>query len=345
MKKIILSIFTIGLFTIKTNAQGNDGFESILFAAKGDAGKMVNAYVSPAMKGLIFGMNGGWYHTAKVHKKLGFDLTIGANLSFIPEKDEVFNIANLGLTTVSSTSKTAATVAGSETIEAPMTVNTTIKGEKVSANFNMPGGIKEDLPVNAVPAPAIQIGLGLPYKLEVMARFVPKVGSEDVKGGLFGIGVKKEITSWFGPLDKLPLHVSLLGAYTNMNVDYTIIDDSTTDNIVVRNGNAEFNLNSYTVQAIASLNFPIINIYGGVGYGGGNSKIAVNGEYELTYNANGGGTVTSDPLVNPINEKFSAGSFRTTLGARISLGFFKIFGDYTFQEYNTANVGIALSFR
>ena len=341
MKKFPLLVAAFFAFTTTMKAQ-NQGFESIIFAAE-DAGKLAGAYVNPAMKGLILGMNGGWYHTAKVHKKLGFDITIGANASFIPSEDETFNIADLKLSRVRSTATTAATVAGSENIKAPMTINTTIQGQNVSANFTMPGGIKEDLPLKAVPAPAVQVGVGLPYKLEAMVRFVPKVGSSNVKGQLFGLGLKKEITSWFGPLDKLPLHVSLLAAYTNMTVDYNI-KQSSTGNLRTNNGKAEFKLNSYTVQAIASLNFPIINFYGGIGYGGGNANIGVLGEYDLIYNVNGGGTIT-EKVNDPIKEKFNAGSFRSTIGTRLSLGFFKIFADYTFQSYNTVNAGIAFSFR
>ena len=54
--------------TITTKAQE---LESILLAAQEDANKLTEAYMNPGMKGLIYGMNSGWYHTAKVHKKLG----------------------------------------------------------------------------------------------------------------------------------------------------------------------------------------------------------------------------------------------------------------------------------
>ena len=36
------------------------------------------------MEGFINAMNGGWYHTAKVHKKLGFDIS-----KFCKPKSEV----------------------------------------------------------------------------------------------------------------------------------------------------------------------------------------------------------------------------------------------------------------
>ena len=50
-------------------------------------------------------------------------------------------------------------------------------------------------------------------------------------------------------------------------------------------------------------------------------------------------------ISDPLTSKFDASGFRTTGGVRLSLGFFKIFGSYTLQEYNTANLGVAFSFR
>jgi hypothetical protein len=50
-------------------------------------------------------------------------------------------------------------------------------------------------------------------------------------------------------------------------------------------------------------------------------------------------------VTDPINLNFDTKGLKTTLGTRISLGFFKLFADYTLQEYNTITAGIAFSFR
>lgn len=339
MKKITLSLITLLAFTFNTKAQ--NGPEGILFADSEDTNRLTNAYMKPAMKGLIYGMNNGWYHTAKVHKKFGFDISIGFSGSIIPSKDEIFSLSNLKSINLPTGNLTSATVAGSEDDGSNATVTFEENGITYTGTFSMPGGVKESLPLNAVPTPAIQASLGLPFKSDIIVRFVPKVGSDDVKGNLFGIGLKKEITSWFGPLDKLPLHVSLLAAYTTMGVDYTITDEDSSDNIDIQNGKVNFDLNSYTVQAIASLNFPFINIYGGVGYTGGSSTLDMTGTYTLSYNA----SLNQRTLTNPLDLDFNANGFNATIGTRLSLGFFKIFGSYTMQEYNSVNAGIAFSFR
>ncbi len=345
--KVMKKITLLMLLCFITQFSKAQELESILLAAREDANKLTEAYLNPSMKGFIYGMNGGWYHTAKVHKKLGFDITIGANLSTVPSKDEIFNLTALNLTSVSSSSTTSPTVAGSGD-GAMLNVSTEIQyqgnTQTVSTSFEMPSGVKDDLPLNAVPTPAVQVSIGLPFKLDATVRLVPEVGGDDVKGKLFGIGLKKEITSIFGPLDKLPLHVSLLGAYTTMDVNYTMNQQFFTGN----NQISEFQLNAFTAQAIASLNFPIINVYGGVGYSGGKSTLKMLGDYNLQYTVNGGaldGQQIEVEVTDPINMDFKTSGFRATLGARLSLGFFKIFGDYTLQEYNTISAGIAFSFR
>ena len=80
-KKINLFLFIIFYSTLYSQE-----LETILLA-KDDAQKLTKAYLNPSFKGLIFAMNNGWYHTAKVHKKFGFDISIGANFANIPSKE------------------------------------------------------------------------------------------------------------------------------------------------------------------------------------------------------------------------------------------------------------------
>ena len=355
MKKHIL-IF-ISLLSLTYNAKAQDGFENIFLADAKDANKLIEAYFTPAMEGFIYGMNNGWYHTAKVHKVLGFDLTVGLNAVMAPSSKEMFNISSLGLTSVTSSSTSASTFTGSNstttfTASRNVTINdpsSPANGQSrtVTANFETPGGITGDLPLSAIPAPVIQLNIGLPFKMEAMVRFFPetKIGDDGGKTSMYGIGLKKEITSWFGPLDKLPLHVSVLAAYTSMNLNYGFANQ-TTGALQMNNASADFELRAYTVQAIASLNFPVINVYGGIGYSSGSSKFKMKGTYigEFNYTEAGQKFYHSETLTTPDME-FDVSGIKTTIGARFSVLFFKIFADYTLQEYNTINAGIAFSIR
>ncbi|WP_339659205.1 DUF6588 family protein [uncultured Polaribacter sp.] len=343
MKKYIL-IF-IGVFTIAFHCAAQDNFENILLADKSDSQKLLQAYFAPGMEGLINGMNNGWYHTAKVHKTLGFDFSFGANLATVPTEKELFTIAALGLSqNISSTSSTASTFVGPDQTT-NFTVKTTIDGNNVSADFSTPGGITGDLPMSAIPAPILQFSLGLPGDIEVMARFIPTIGfgEDDGEANMFGVGLKKEITSWFGPIDKLPLHVSLLAAYTKMDVSYNINVDNA--NLTVTNGLTKFDLSAFTVQAIGSLNFPIINVYGGFGYSSGSSNLKISGQYVGKFTDDTTQQTRTKTLEIPSDFNFESKGLRTTAGLRLSLGFLKIFGAYTLQEYNTFTLGAAISIR
>lgn len=351
MKKLILVLICV--FALSNNAKAQDGIENILFADLADANKLTEAFLSPAARGFTYGMNNGWYHTAKVHSLFGFDITIGGNVSLVPKESEKFDVNSLNLSNkITQNPSTTPTVLGEDNavtnafeVTIPANSDPNINNgvhPELRRNFTMPNGYKNDLPLNGVPTPAVQISMGLPWQLEASLRFLPEVGNDETKGKLLGLGLKKEITSWFGPIEKLPLHVSILGAFTTMNVT-SIIDDPSGNDINITNGLAELKLNSYTIQAIASLNFPIINVYGGFGYVSGNSTLKLGGRYELQY---------SDGLVNytrtlndPLNLNYDVSGMRATLGARLSLGFFKVFGSYTLQEFNTANLGVAFSFR
>ncbi|WP_299012183.1 DUF6588 family protein [uncultured Polaribacter sp.] len=347
MKKIILTLSGVFLLTVNTKAQ--NGFENALLSDARDAKNLIQAYFQPGMEGFINAMNSGWYHTAKVHKKFGFDISIGASAALVPSEKEMFNIVSVlgSNSNITSNSATASTFAGPSN-STRMSVNRNINGQDVSAEFDFPGGVTGDLPVNGVPAPIAQLSVGLPWKMEAMVRVIPKIdlGEDEGTVNMLGFGIKKEITDWFGPLDKTPLHVSLLAAYTTMNVDYEI-GDVNTDVLEVRNGLTNFNLTAFTAQAIASLNFPIINIYGGVGYNSGSSSFEMTGDFQGVYQTGlpSPNNTVRQRLLIPSNLNFESNGFMTTAGLRLSLGFLKIFGSYTIQEYNTANLGIAISIR
>ena len=131
-----------------------------------------------------------------------------------------------------------------------------------------------------------------------------------------------------------------------MTVSYEI-GDITSGPIRTENALAEFDLNAFTLQAIASVNFPFINVYGGFGYNRGSSSFNMSGNYNGVFETGlptPNNTITQ-VLVLPSNLDFNSNGMTATIGTRLSLGFFKIYGSYALQEYNTANLGVAFSFR
>lgn len=334
-RKLIICLCFLGSI-FSTKAQS--GFEEVIKGGTNDAKKLLTGYFAPAMEGMIFSINNGWAHTAKVHKVLGFDISIGVTGSIFSEEHNNFTVENLEqFNQASGKSYTGSTLVGDDDGGTLI-----LEKDGQTITVDMPGSLVKDLnlPIKILPLPVVQLNVGLPFKTEALIRFVPEtdLGDEGGKVKMYGIGLKKEITSWFGPLDKLPLHVSILGAYTSLKLNY-LFGDSTSDDFTIEKGSADFDLTAYNVQAIASLNFPFINLYGSVGYSSGESNFKMGGNYHFD---KGG---ANEERITPPDFAFSASGFKTGGGVRLSLGFLKIFADYTFQEYNMVNLGVALSIR
>ena len=356
-KPIIFSFVFFVVISIKAQVDFQNSpnstlaFGNILLAGD-DASLLAENYLKPSVIGLISGMNSGWYSTAKTHKKFGFDITIGFNASFVPLKDQMFDFASTDYNYISVADgySELPTVLSDNESETIFNVSIpALSGDYKVGSFTMPGGVAKDLPINAVPTPFVQLGLGLPYRTEVNLRYVPDLNYDSkVNGSSIGIGVQHDLTQYLGILGKLPYSISIMGAYSKSNIEYAI-DKNLSNQISVTDGNAIFNLDTWTVQALGSLNLRVFTIYAGVGYNYGTSNFNVNGDYTLSYrlqdsNQNSVGTIIEN-ISDPINLSFSSSGSRATIGTRFNLLFFKIFADYTIQEYNTASAGVAFSIR
>lgn len=331
----------------------SQNLESILLAA-GDANQLINHYIEPALKGLTYSANGGWYNTAETHQKFGFDIAIGGNVALVPDEDQTFLFNPSDYTFLSTTtqnSQNLPTVLGQDGNSNIIDVRVPIgDGTFKVASFEMPGGVLEDLPASAVPAPLIQVALGLPTKTDVKLRFVPNLNYDDrVDASLFGIGLQHDISQYIPTMEESPLSLSVFGSFTTTKTEYELINALGANNVTVTNGVAAFKLNTWTAQAIGGVNLKVVNFYAGAGYSSGNSSIQLLGDYVLSYDIEdeAGNTIgsVSESLNDPLDLTANTGGVRGTVGMRINLSVFKIFADYTLQEYNTITAGIAVSIR
>ena len=315
----------------------------LLLLANDDASLLMGKYMSPVMDGMLFSLNNGWYHTAKTHKKLGFDITLNVNASIVPSasKSFQFNPNDYEYLNLESGSSTIQTVMGDNN-NSEIGVRIPEANNYKVAKFTIPDGIGEDLPLNAVPSPMIQASIGLPSNTDLSIRYLPSINTDDIEGNLIGFGIKHNLMQYFGALDKLPLNLAVFGGFTMLNTTYNIEE---INGLSGNNQEVTFKLNAFTIQTIASLDFPLITIYGGLGYDKGTSTLKLKGTYELEYEIESTNTTSTESVTNPINMDFDASGARGTLGLRLNLGFFKIYGDYTVKDYNTVSAGVAFSFR
>ena len=341
MKFLIFSILTLSLSVTSVNAQLFDGIENILLTSTEDARILAEGYTAPIGKTLTYALNSGWATSAKTHKKLGFGLTIGGAAPFVPDVDQVFTPT--GLTSLSVPSGSLSTVFGEGgDQELNFSFSESVLGNEIEyeGKLSFPGGLKDELPLGTVPAPIVQASVGVVFDTDLLVRFIPTMEMQGSTFSLTGFGLKHNIMQYFGPLDKLPLNVSVLAAISKASFEYDLSDSTFGGNST--NRKMTFEADTFTIQALASIDLPIISAFAGLGYNAGDSQFNVSGDYSIDYGITGIGPRI---LKDPISIASDASGVMGIVGARLNLLFLKIFANYTIQEYNTLTAGISFNFR
>ena len=330
--------FILFLFPLLTFAQS--GFESILLAAESDAKKIFKGYMTPLMKGSIYSSNSGWFNTAKVHNKLGVDLTLKLNSSFVPANDQVFSITDLEY--ITSTAQDLPTIIG-ENRKEELIITIPADGiyPEIQTTILAPNGIKNKVPLGGVPAPVLQLGVGLPFNSEVIVRYSPEYHRRGIDMSLKGIGIKHDLMQYFKIVDKIPINISAFASFSKMKIDYDIQSFSSIEGT---GQISKFNLNNYNLLMLVSFDAPFLNFYGSFGYSGGNSTFKMLGEYNLKYSTQNNIPV-SKKLIDPVDMNFDVSDFQTSFGIKYKFLIFSASVDYTFQDYNTLSAGMSVNFR
>src|ERR1044071_3798862 len=251
-------------------------------ASVADAKYLSEGYISPMMKAVGYGMNQGWYNTAKPHKFPGFDLTLSVNPVFVPSADKIFHVDNSKMTSVylsqdingnnpGPTGKgDVPTVLGKDKV----TTTYTTKGLP-SGSFNGPDGIG----INFIPMPTLNLGIGLPKNTDLKVRFVPSVNlgkatNDQLTGSfnLWGIGVMHDIKQWIPGVKALPFDLSGFFGYTNMKLSAGVDKNQP-------NNKADFSCSASTIQVLISKKLSVLTAYAGLGFNMATTKLDVKGTY------------------------------------------------------------------
>lgn len=337
MKKYLVLALML-LPSIMMNAQEN--IDDLLAAGINDAKKFTTDYIQPASEGLAYGINNGWFNNAKAPKKYGFEISIIGNASFIKDekKSFVMNVADYENIRFqdNSPSKTVATALGqnSPDVTVIITYDDPIFGNQ-ETELTLPTGIGSEN-INLIPTAFLQASFS-PFKgTQIKGRFFPKVNTDDVKVGFYGLGLQQEFTSWL-PADKIiPVAISGLVAYTHLDGSYDFTDDGLVDG---NNQQVQTKINTLLFELLVGTKLKIINFYGGLGYISGKSTTDLTGTYRVS-----DGVFTSQDIVDPFSVKQDVNGVRGTVGANLKLGFFSLNADYTLAEFDSASVGLNFSF-
>ncbi|WP_114492539.1 DUF6588 family protein [Candidatus Ulvibacter alkanivorans] len=334
MKKI--SLFLMAAVVLPLTAQEN--LEDLLAAGVEDAKRFSTAYISPAAEGMMYNTANGWVQSAQVKKPLKFEFSIIGNATLINDSQRSFTLNTADYNNLQfrdgSNSKEVATAFGENDPDIVVfsEVNNGVFNEEVE--FVLPQGLAS-VNVNALPSAFLQARLGLFKATEVKVRYFPKIEQEDVKTGLFGVGLKVEFTEWLPAESVFPVAIAGVVAYTNLTANYDFTDD-----MIIEGENQQFDVrqNSYLLQLQASTKLPVINFYGGIGYVAGTSDFDVLGTYRVRAG------VPLFETTNEFNDPFSIrnkiSGVRGTVGAKLTLGFFGMHADYNLAEYDNISLGV-----
>nr|MBC7612640.1 hypothetical protein [Pseudopedobacter sp.] len=330
------------------------GVSELIKSGPADAQKLAQAYLNPLFKGLGFGMNGGWYNSAKA-KNLGrFDIRIQGSGAFVPTSDQSFNISTLGLsnkTRVASSSTPITPTAFGEDKQGSELVIYSDDNKEVG-RFNMPNGTG----LKIVPSPQIQVTVGLIKNTDISIRYSPEIGKGSDYGSVqvLGFGAKHEVTNlFFGKAAKIiPVDIAVSFGYNQIKYKYQIkqanqVDDSNSGQNL--NQRVEGTFSGYTFDAILSKKLAVFTPFVSVGYNTAKTDIGMLGKYivRTDYQRFPGTqipdqtkpvyTTLTDPV--KINQKDTNG-LRGSVGFELHLLFFRLYGAYSVGEYTAATVGV-----
>ncbi len=314
--------------------------EDLLAAGIEDAQRFSKGYITPAAEGMIFNLSNSWIQTSEVKKPLKFEISFIGSATFVNEEKRNFTLNTADYNNLyfrdESAVKNVATAFGENNpnvrVYAVVTDGTGLFEEEVE--FNLPQGLASEN-INFLPAAFLQARIGVFKATELKIRYFPKIDYEDVKTGLIGFGLQHEFSQWFSQDDLLPVALSGFIGYTNFNGSFDF-----TDSQIIEGSRQRFEVkqNNWLFQLHASTKLPVINFYGGLGYVTGTSDFDVLGTY--TVRAGTPLTETSSTFEDPFSINTKVSGVKATLGTRLSLAFFSIYGEYNFAEYSTASVGI-----
>ncbi|MDX1670979.1 MAG: DUF6588 family protein [Balneolaceae bacterium] len=362
-------LFTGALFALlvfffnqnPVNAQQIDDIGIIIQSGADDANILAQEYLNPFGKGFGAGLNSGWFHNAKPHKKFGFDITVNASLALVPSSYENFSAAAVN-SRLSRLQWDQASPDQTPTINGSKNVTTsrftiTEQGQNLGG-FEMPTGTGFQF----VPSPMIQASVGLIANTDVTLRFLPEYTNDEFgRIKLFGVGLKHGINQWLPGGKLLPVDLSVQAGFTTLEVDGNLSltpqdfqqqpDSNPFPASEWEGQKVTTSTNAFTANALVGKKLPFISFFAGVGFQSATMEVETVGNYPIPVPDES----TADPTDTTVEslagedilnfEIESANSVHALAGLTLKLAFFQISGSFTVSEFPVAQASVGFSFR
>jgi hypothetical protein len=220
--------------------------------------------------------------------------------------------------------------------------------------FRMPQGMNS----NYIPAPMIQVGIGLIKGTDLIIRYLPNIKYKGNEIGLWGIGGKHDIKQWIPGLKKLPvLQISVMYGYTKL---HTFVEMKVTKETIGASDLAgketwdsqylKLITQSQTANLLISANLPVVCFYGGIGFVTTKTNLKLEGEFPMVQLPEGEITPVVVALADPINMEIKnqdggVTKPRINAGVRFKLSVVTIHFDYSWANYSVLTAGLGITVR
>jgi len=350
MKKLYTVIMAAVLLVVVQHAKAQSGFDQLIKSSPGDATKLMQAYAEPLFRGFGTGLNSGWNNTAKTKGLLHFDLRITASGAFVPSSDKTFDVTQIGLSSHLRPDNAALKIAptfGGDNVDGPVMRLYDDNGNATTTTFTLPKGI-----ISVVPAPSIQLTVGLIANTDLTIRTIPtiSVGTDVGSIGMFGFGLKHNFMAG-GAASVVPFDLALAFNYNRISYTKTLsvtpgtaapAPGTTAADFSTQHIDAAFK--GINVQAIISKKLLFFTPFLAVGYQTASSDLSVMGNFPITSTVPGQGAFYTT-ISNPVSiSETSVTGMRADLGFQLELGFFKIYASGSTGKYASVNGGIGFGF-
>jgi hypothetical protein len=403
MKRTFTKLGTMALaislmLSYAKEAKSQDAAGQLLQGGVDDATTLLRAYLNPFGQSFGANLNSGWYNTAQPLKPGRFELKFVGNITFTPNSARTFDLTGLGLQTPREiqyhgqaayeywdlgNTTTASTVFGPGIVNGETGAILTKRMDFINpqtgetetmdiASIPLPPG--SGIAINPLP-PAAQLSIGLVKGTELMLRFTPSFNASNVKFGQWGVGLKHDIKQWIPIVSMLPFDLSLIGAYSRLNLsvglpqvlpgdpanfadpnaadtDYEGLAFNADDYANQRFG---FNTSAFNLNLIISKKISVLTVYGGLRYAHSVARMGVYGTYgfgALPYyntdtsnpsrmaNDPNNGKLELQQVTDPIDVDMRLSQIGVNGGFRLKLGFISLFSEATISRFSTVSAGV-----
>ncbi|WP_142531491.1 DUF6588 family protein [Saccharicrinis carchari] len=288
-----------------------------------------STYLNPMTQMLGSNLQASWYNSAKTHRFLGFDVSIGMSssataatqrgyhLNQVPGFDENYKVKD-------GSFSIAANVAGKT--ESHPTIINRLSGREIQ----LPRGEGQD----KVKLPIISGGLGLPYNTELRVKLMPKI-DKDGMGNLFqyGLGIKHSVKEYLPGINKIPaISLAIFGAYSSISSDASLHYASSSTSVQQLNTAAK----AYTGRLLLGFDVPVFSAFMGLGYSSSSVEYALKGNYFV------GDVLNETEEKDPLTINYDLGTIALDFGLKAKLGMVQVFAAYSPGAYANFSFGVGI---